>query len=83
MRVIELDAEKLNDRRESHIYLAKKLNFPEYYGRNLNALYDCLTEIDKTVLLFENEEKGVVNYRRIRQVFENAAEANDGLIIVE
>lgn len=83
MRVIELDAEKLNDRRESHIYLAKKLNFPEYYGRNLNALYDCLTEIDKTVILFENEEKGVVNYRRIRQVFENAAEANDGLIIVE
>lgn len=83
MRVIELDAEKLNDRKESHIYLAKKLNFPDYYGRNLNALYDCLTELDKTVILFENEEKGVVNYRRIRQVFEDAAEANDGLIIVE
>lgn len=83
MRVIELDAEKLNDRKESHIYLAKKLNLPEYYGRNLDALYDCLTEIDQTVILFENEEKGVVNYRRIRQVFEDAAEANDGLIIVE
>ena len=83
MRVIELDAEKLNDRKESHIYLAKKLNLPEHYGRNLDALYDCLTEIDKTVILFENEEKGVVNYRRIRQVFEDAAEANDGLIIVE
>lgn len=83
MRVIELDAEKLNDRKESHIYLAKKLNLPEHYGRNLDALYDCLTEIDQTVILFENEEKGVVNYRRIRQVFEDAAEANDGLIIVE
>lgn len=83
MRVIELDAEKLNDRKESHIYLAKKLNLPEHYGRNLDALYDCLTEIDQTVILFENEEKGVVNYRRIRQVFEDAAEVNDGLIIVE
>lgn len=83
MKVIELDAEKLNDRKESHIYLAKKLNLPEHYGRNLDALYDCLTEIDQTVILFENEEKGVVNYRRIRQVFEDAAEANDGLIIVE
>ena len=83
MRVIELDAEKLNDRKESHLYLQKKLNLPEHYGRNLDALYDCLTEIAKTVILFENEEKGASNYRRIRQVFEDAADANDGLIIVE
>ena len=45
MKVIELDAEKLNDRKESHIYLAKKLNLPEHYGRNLDALYDCQYEI--------------------------------------
>lgn len=83
MRVIELDAQMLNDRKESHIYLAKKLSLPDHYGRNLDALYDCLTEIDKTVILFENEEKGYTNFRRIRQVFEDAAEENDGLIIVE
>ena len=28
-----------------HAYLAKKLDFPEYYGANLAALADCLSEI--------------------------------------
>ena len=29
---------------ELHIYVCQKLQFPKYYGKNLNALYDCLTE---------------------------------------
>ena len=28
---------------ELHDYLASELSFPEYYGRNLDALYDILT----------------------------------------
>ena len=28
-----------------HDYLAEALNLPDYYGKNLDALYDCLTEI--------------------------------------
>lgn len=27
-----------------HEQLARALDFPGYYGRNLDALYDCLTE---------------------------------------
>ena len=34
-----LDAEKLNDREEAHEYLAKVFSLPEYYGKNLDALY--------------------------------------------
>lgn len=30
---------------EGHNYLKEVLNFPDYYGKNLDALYDCLTEI--------------------------------------
>jgi ribonuclease inhibitor len=30
---------------ELHQYLAEKLDFPEYYGANLDALYDALTDI--------------------------------------
>ena len=30
---------------EVHDYLAEKLDFPDYYGRNLSALYDVLTDI--------------------------------------
>ena len=29
-----------------HNYIAEKLGFPDYYGKNLDALYDCLTDID-------------------------------------
>ena len=30
---------------DGHNYLKEVLNFPDYYGKNLDALYDCLTEI--------------------------------------
>jgi len=30
-----------------HQYLARKLNFPQTYGKNLDALYDCLTDISE------------------------------------
>ena len=29
-----------------HEILMKEFNFPDYYGKNLDALYDCLTELD-------------------------------------
>ncbi|MDD6345358.1 MAG: barstar family protein [Oscillospiraceae bacterium] len=31
---------------ELHEELAQKLGFPEYYGKNLDALYDCLSEME-------------------------------------
>ena len=30
-----------------HAYLKEKFGFPEYYGNNLDALYDCLTDISE------------------------------------
>ena len=30
---------------ELHGYLKKKLGFPDYYGENLSALADCLSEM--------------------------------------
>ena len=34
-----------------HSQLALVLHFPDYYGRNLDALYDCLTEVQTDVCL--------------------------------
>ena len=31
-------------RREAHDHLTERLGLPEYYGRNLDGLYDLLTE---------------------------------------
>lgn len=41
-------------------YLKEKLNLPEYFGYNLDALYDCLTDIgtETTILI---KDKDLVN----------------------
>ncbi len=38
-------------KKEGHDYLMKALNLPDYYGKNLDALYDCLTEIEGEIEL--------------------------------
>ena len=43
MNLIEIDGKLI--KKEGHDYIKKTLNFPDYYGKNLDALYDCLTEI--------------------------------------
>jgi RNAse (barnase) inhibitor barstar len=43
MKTIELDGKLI--KKEGHDYLKEIFNFPDYYGKNLDALYDCLTDI--------------------------------------
>lgn len=44
-RVIELDASAWHAERDMHSDLASALDFPDYYGHNLNALNDCLGDV--------------------------------------
>ncbi len=58
MRVIILEGKRLKGREETHDYLARMLEFPEYYGRNLDALYDCLSELPReTAIILRAPEK--------------------------
>ena len=45
MREITINCAKIGSREEMHDLLARELNFPEWYGKNLDALHDCLTAI--------------------------------------
>ncbi|MBQ7246922.1 MAG: barstar family protein [Lachnospiraceae bacterium] len=40
-----LDCNEMTDMERAHEYIAKKLGFPSYYGKNLDALFDCLGEM--------------------------------------
>ena len=42
--IYTLNCEKLLFPDQAHEYLARTLALPDYYGKNLDALYDCLAE---------------------------------------
>ncbi|WP_244188748.1 barstar family protein [Streptomyces yokosukanensis] len=44
-RVIRLEAGQWNTERDMHRAIATALDFPDYYGRNLDALNDCLGDV--------------------------------------
>lgn len=49
-----LDASFLGEREQAHEYLANMLELPAYYGRNLDALHDCLSEMHELTLIIKN-----------------------------
>ena len=78
---VAINCENLLHREQAHEYLAQMLNFPKYYGKNLDALFDCLTELsDCTIVLTGEEALSQDSYgARVRKVMEAAAKANTGL----
>ncbi len=44
---VEIDGAAIASREALHDSLAAQLALPEWYGRNLDALYDCLGEISE------------------------------------
>ena len=46
-----IDCSAITDAGGLHDLLAKALNLPGWYGHNLDALYDCLTELENPVHL--------------------------------
>ena len=80
-----LDCEKMTDRKSTHEYIAQQLDFPDYYGKNLDALFDCLTEMDECSILFENLDalEMLGDYSgAMLAVFEEAEAVNDDLSLI-
>lgn len=69
-----LDASVMKDKKSSHEYLKQMMDFPEYYGCNLDALYDCLTDIDEAEIHFINTAEAGEYFEKIKSVFEEASE---------
>lgn len=54
--LVRLPGTQLVNSESIYDHLHKCLEFPEYFGNNLDALYDCLTDLDwiyqKNIILF-------------------------------
>ena len=49
---VPIDERDLLDISTVHDYLRVTLGFPEHYGKNLDALYDCLGDIQQPTRLY-------------------------------
>jgi ribonuclease inhibitor len=54
-QVVVLNGKRMRTRERAHTHLARRLHLPSWYGRNLDALCDCLGEINvPTVILLRH-----------------------------
>lgn len=80
-----LDCEMMTDRMAAHDYIARELDFPDHYGRNLDALFDCLTDMGECSILFTNLDalEMLGDYSgALLAVFEEAEAVNDDLSLI-
>lgn len=85
---IELDCAQMTDRASAHDYLKEKFFFPDYYGRNLDALYDLLTSLGEIVTIVmvngHMAEKNMGGYgAALISAIREAAEENPNMELIE
>lgn len=57
MKTIVINGEYMETRELAHQYIKNQLEFPDYYGENLDALWDLLsTESEEMTIIVENCE---------------------------
>ena len=82
MNHMTVDCAGIPDKAALHLALAGALHFPEYYGKNLDALYDCLMDIrqDTTLTLLNWDMLGSFS-AGFRAVLEEAEGENAHLTV--
>ena len=81
-----LDGRAMVDRVSAHSHLAERLELPTWYGRNLDALYDVLTEIGEETEIILTEPAAVAEQmgkygEALLVTMQEAAEENPVLIV--
>lgn len=84
MHNITLDGRKIDNQEQLHAFLKESLELPDYYGNNLDALWDCLTGYVTMPLTIrwvqiQESEKKLGDYSRLLlQLFQDAEEEVEG-----
>jgi|GEM_PF-112922 len=83
MNTYYVDLTNCKDKETFHNAVVRDLPVPDYYGHNLDALYDVLTAMGPCEIVLTHAESLEENdpdyYERVLQVLTDATEENDGL----
>ena len=79
---LTLDAACFDNVKQIHNYIANALQFPDWYGRNLDALYDCLTDYHTELLIRLKNWPSAGMVYRLGWTIQEAAEENPYLSVV-
>jgi ribonuclease inhibitor len=82
MKEIHLNGSKMTDKATAHNYLKRKLELPDYYGENLDALWDCLTTDFSGKMIIIHKPQTIVDNlgsygEAMIQIFRRAEEENE------
>ena len=76
MEIVRLDGAALREREQAIDALGRALSLPEWWGRNLDALHDCLTDLGRPVrleLYGRDELESTAFGRRLLRVLQDSA----------
>jgi len=79
--IIVLNTIEINQYADLHDWLIEKLSLPEWYGRNLDALWDCITgyiQLPVTIQWIDNQGNNQ-EYANLVELLQEAAEEVSGL----
>ena len=76
MKRLYLDGNELKG--PCHAYIKEALQLPEYYGKNLDALYDCLCDMGETEITVAHGSKAAPEFLA---VLEEAGEENPAILL--
>ena len=70
------------DKKELHTRIAAGLDFPDWYGHNLDALMDCLTDLEDTTVTLTGCDRVGFDADGFWETFADAARENPRLTVI-